>query len=38
MAHHLTRRNFLKSMGVATIVVAGGLVWRAPDSGVFSAG
>jgi hypothetical protein len=38
MTQHLTRRNFLKGMGVATIVVAGGLVWRAADSGVFNAG
>ena len=38
MAQHVTRRNFLKGMGVVTIVVAGGVVWRAADSGVFSAG
>ncbi len=38
MTQYLTRRNFLKGVGVATIVVAGGLVWRAADSGVFSAG
>lgn len=38
MGQQLTRRSFLKGMGVATIVVAGGLVWRAADSGVFSVG
>jgi hypothetical protein len=36
MAQRFTRRNFLKGMGAATIVVAGGLIWRAADSGVFS--
>ncbi|CAG0937084.1 Putative NAD(P)H nitroreductase [Thermoflexales bacterium] len=36
MTRKLTRRNFLKGMGLASIVVAGGLVWRAADSGVFS--
>ena len=38
MAQLLTRRNFLKGLGVATIVVAGGIVWRAADGGVFSTG
>lgn len=36
MTQKLTRRNFLKGMGIATVVVAGGLIWRAADSGVFS--
>ena len=38
MTPRLTRRSFLKGMGAATIVVAGGLVWRAADSGVLSTG
>ena len=38
MAQLLTRRNFLKGLGVATIVVAGGIVWRAADGGVLSTG
>ena len=38
MAHLLTRRNFLKGLGAAAIIVAGGTAWRAVDSGVLSAG
>ena len=38
MAPFLTRRKFLKGLGATAIVVAGGMVWRAMDSGVFSAG
>lgn len=38
MAQLITRRNFLKGLGAAAIVVAGGTVWRAVDSGAFSAG
>ncbi len=38
MTHLLTRRKFLKGMGIASIAVAGGLVWRAADSGVLSTG
>ena len=38
MTQLFTRRNFLKGLGAAAIVVAGGTVWRAADSGVFSAG
>jgi len=34
----ITRRNFLKYLGATTVVAAGGLVWRAADQGVFSAG
>jgi nitroreductase len=32
------RRSFLKGAGVVTVVVAGGVVWRAHDQGVFSVG
>jgi nitroreductase len=32
------RRSFLKGAGVATVVVAGGGVWRAWEQGVFSSG
>jgi nitroreductase len=32
------RRDFLKSAGVITVLVAGGIVWRAYDEGVFSVG
>jgi hypothetical protein len=38
VAQLLTRRNFLKGLGGAAIIVAGGTVWRAVDSGAFSAG
>jgi hypothetical protein len=34
----LTRRNFLKGLGAAAIIVTGGMVWRAIDSGVLNAG
>ena len=34
----LSRRNFLKFSGVTLIAVAGGVVWRAADQGVFSVG
>jgi hypothetical protein len=34
----VNRRSFLKGAGVVTVVVAGGVVWRAHDQGVFSAG
>jgi hypothetical protein len=34
----MTRRKFLQYFGVSTVAVAGGLVWRAADQGVFSAG
>jgi len=33
---HLTRRQFLRGMGVASILVAGGGVYRAVDQGVFT--
>ena len=32
----MRRRSFLKGMGVISVVVAGGIVWRACDQGVFS--
>jgi len=32
------RRSFLKGVGIVTVVVAGGGVWRAYDQGVFSVG
>ncbi|MGA2020106.1 MAG: hypothetical protein ABSH02_05905 [Candidatus Sulfotelmatobacter sp.] len=32
------RRSFLKGAGVVTVVVVGGVVWRAYDQGVFSVG
>lgn len=38
MTQLLTRRNFLKGLGAAAIIVAGGTVWRAAAGGVFSAG
>jgi hypothetical protein len=38
MAQRLTRRNFLKGLGAATLVAVGGLTWRAAESGVFNAG
>ena len=34
----LSRRRFLQFAGVTTVVVAGGMVWRAADQGVFNAG
>lgn len=34
----MQRRAFLKSAGVATVLVAGGGVWRAYNCGVFSVG
>jgi hypothetical protein len=34
----MDRRKFLKGAGIVTVVVAGGVVWRAVDQGVFSAG
>src|ERR1022692_3453661 len=34
----MNRRSFLGAAGVATVVVAGGLVWRAQAQGVFSIG
>ena len=34
----MKRRAFLKGVGVLTILVAGGVVWRAYDQGVFSIG
>ena len=34
----MQRRSFLKSSGVISILLAGGVVWRAYDQGVFSAG
>jgi nitroreductase len=34
----MERRPFLKGMGVLTVVVGGGGVWRAHDQGVFSVG
>lgn len=37
MTKKLTRRNFLKGLGAATIVVTGGVAWRAVDQGVFSS-
>jgi nitroreductase len=34
----MERRSFLKGAGVVTVLVAGGVVWRAHDQGVFSVG
>jgi len=34
----MERRSFLKSAGVVTVLLAGGVAWRAYDQGVFSAG
>ena len=34
----MERRSFLKGTGVISVVLAGGIVWRACDQGVFSAG
>ncbi len=34
----MNRRSFLKGTGVTTVVLAGGVVWRAADQGVFSVG
>jgi nitroreductase len=34
----MERRGFLKGAGVVTVLVAGGIVWRAYDQGVFSVG
>ena len=34
----MQRRRFLKGVGVVTVVVVGGGVWRAYDQGVFSVG
>ena len=34
----MERRSFLKGAGIITILVAGGMVWRAEDQGVFSVG
>jgi len=34
----MERRSFLKGAGVISVVLAGGIVWRACDQGVFSAG
>lgn len=34
----MERRSFLKGAGVVTVLVAGGVVWRAHDRGVFSVG
>lgn len=34
----MERRDFLKGAGVVTVLVAGGVVWRAYDQGVFSVG
>jgi nitroreductase len=34
----MQRRSFLKGAGVAAVLVAGGMVWRAYDDGAFSAG
>jgi nitroreductase len=34
----MQRRSFLKGVGVVTVVVVGGGVWRACDQGVFSTG
>ena len=38
MSTGLTRRNFLKGLGAALVVVSGGVVVRAMDNGVFSVG
>ena len=37
MTTKLTRRNFLKGLGAMTVVVVGGVTYRAIDQGVFSA-
>jgi hypothetical protein len=34
----MQRRSFLKGMGVVTVAVVGGGVWRAYDQGIFSVG
>jgi hypothetical protein len=34
----MRRRSFLKGSGVISILLAGGIVWRAHDQGVFSGG
>ncbi len=34
----MQRRSFLKGAGAVTILVVGGVVWRAEDQGVFSVG
>ena len=34
----MQRRSFLKGSGVISILLAGGIVWRAHEQGVFSAG
>lgn len=34
----MNRRRILKGLGAVTVVAAGGVVWRAVDQGVFSAG
>jgi hypothetical protein len=34
----MQRRAFLKGVGVATVLIVGGSVWRAHDCGVFSVG
>jgi nitroreductase len=34
----MQRRSFLKGMGVVSVAVLGGAVWRAHDQGVFSSG
>jgi hypothetical protein len=34
----MQRRSFLKGVGVVTVVIVGGGVWRASDQGVFSVG
>jgi hypothetical protein len=34
----MQRRSFLKGSGVISILLAGGIVWRAHDQGVFSGG
>ncbi len=35
---HLSRRDFLKISGAATVAILSGTAWRAVDQGVFSAG
>ena len=34
----MKRRSFLKGTGVVSVLLAGGIVWRAHEQGVFSAG
>lgn len=34
----MNRRNFLKGAGAISVLVSGGMVWRAVDQGVFSTG